>query len=359
MTITYRDYDEARDLAGQRELFKLCFPEVLGTSVESEAHYHWKFGGYPAVVPYNAYVAEEDGTLVGFYASIPYRYSVDGRVLTAGMVCDVMTHPEWRGRGIFTGIGRYSLQRLAESGCDFTSGYPIRPEVLPGHIKVGWKVVQQMPMYLRPVGTSSVLPRWLNWMSSFVDPVVRACQRLVSRDVSGYRTAVLTREAFLEWASQDGSYSRFHAAWLAEQRNGLVKDVEFLTWRTAAPGATYQFVCLHKEDELAGVALVRATVLKGVKTLAVLDFMVMSAHLAGLRALHRAVLEVAIEEGTDLVACMMSRPWAVRYRLAGNFYLRSPFTFELITNRIGSGCGDDQVYDPARWNLGWIDSDDL
>ncbi len=359
MSIIYRDYDEARDFAGQRDLFRLCFPEVLGTSVECDAHYHWKFGGYPEATPFRAYVAEEGGVLIGFYAAIPYRYSVDGRVLTAGMVCDVMTHPEWRGRGIFTGIGRYALQRLAESGVAFTTGYPIRPEVLPGHMKVGWRVVQKMPMYLRPIGTRSILPGWLRWVSPLADPVVRLCQKLISGSGHGYRSSVMEREAFLEWAEKDAFYPRFHAAWAVEQQNGLIKDVPFLSWRTAAPDTTYQFVCLHEEDELVGLALVRPTVLKGVSTLAVLDFMVLSAHLAGAKVLHRALLDVGISKKTDLVACMMSRPLASRNRLAGSLYLRSPFVFELIVNRIGTACSDDQVYDPLRWNLGWIDSDDL
>ncbi|WP_447591767.1 GNAT family N-acetyltransferase [Stenotrophomonas rhizophila] len=359
MDIAYRDYVETADLAGQRQLFRLSFPEVAGTEVEGVAHYRWKFADYPAPVPSYAYVGEDQGTLIGYYAAIPYRYQIDGQVHVAGMVCDVMTHPQWRGKGVFTGIGRYSLQRMAEQGIAFTTGYPIRPEVLPGHLKVGWKVVQQMPMRLRPVGIGSFLPGWLRPLSRVVDPVLRGLQKLAAPVGKGYRTEVHSRAAFLRWLDTDPRYARFLAAWLAGQPNALIKDADFLAWRTGAPGTEYHFACLHHGDALVGVALARPTLLKGVRTLAVLDFTVLPSHHHAAPALHQALLALAIEHRTDVVACMMSQQWAAHYRLARCLYVRTPYVFSLIAKRIGTGLRDEQVYDASRWHLGWIDSDDL
>lgn len=359
MDIAYRDYADACDHAGQRHLFRLSFPEVVGTDVEGDAHYRWKFGGYPSPVPYHAYVAEEGDTLVGFYAAIPYRYQIDGIPQVAGMVCDVMTHPEWRGRGVFTGIGRYSLQRLADEGIAFTMGYPIRPEVLPGHLKVGWKVVQQMPMYLRPVGTGSLLPGWLRPLSHVADPLLRTVQGWIGKPGKGYRTVIVTRAEFLASLDRDATYADFLATWLAEQPNALIKDGAFLEWRTGAPGTEYHFACLYKGNTLVGLSLARPTVLKDVRTLAVLDFMVLASHVAASKALHQVLLGLAVQQRLDVVACMMSTRWAKRYRLRSCLYVRTPYVFSLIAKRIGPDLRDESIYDESRWHLGWIDSDDL
>lgn len=359
MSIGYRDYVEAADMAGQRHLFRLSFPETVGTPVETDAHYRWKFGGYPAPVPFRASVAEEDGVQVGFYAALPYRYQIDGSVHVAGMVCDVMTHPEWRGRGIFTGIGRHALERFEQAGMSFTTGYPIRPEVLPGHLKVGWKVVHQMPMYVRPVGITSVLPTWLRPIARVVNPVLRGMQFWAGRARTGYRTRRFSREAFLAWLETEDAYELFQTQWLGEQAIGLIKDRAFLAWRTSAPDSTYQVECLMHGAALVGLALVRPTVLRGVATLAVLDFMVLDAHQSASGVLHRAVFESAVAHDRDLVACMISRRWAARYHFAANAYLRTPYVFSLIARRLGSSVCDEQLYDESRWHLGWIDSDDL
>ena len=73
------------------------------------------------------------------------------------MVCDVMTHPEARGQGVFTKIGRYATEKMKEQKIHFTTGYPIRPEVIPGHIKVGWEKPFQLPLYLRPLKSNDLL----------------------------------------------------------------------------------------------------------------------------------------------------------------------------------------------------------
>jgi hypothetical protein len=37
------------------------------------------------------------------------------------------------------------------------TGYPIRPEVIPGHLKVGWSIVAKLPVYVKVVRTDALL----------------------------------------------------------------------------------------------------------------------------------------------------------------------------------------------------------
>ena len=57
----------------------------------------------------------------GYYAAIPYRYSIAGEQHDAGMVCDVMTDPAQQGKGIFTKLGAYSTDDLKKKGLAFTT----------------------------------------------------------------------------------------------------------------------------------------------------------------------------------------------------------------------------------------------
>ena len=38
---------------------------------------------------------------------------------------------------------------MRAAGMDLCVGFPIRPEVFPGHIKVGWKVAFDLPVYFK------------------------------------------------------------------------------------------------------------------------------------------------------------------------------------------------------------------
>jgi hypothetical protein len=148
MAITYQLFDHTKDLARQRALFCESFPENVGTSSESNAHYFWKFHSFPGALKSYEFGAYAENELIGYYAAIPYRYEISGEVKSCGMVCDVMTHPKMRGQGVFAGIGNFSTQSMKEAGVDFTTGYPIRPGVIPGHLKVGWKIIFDLPMYI-------------------------------------------------------------------------------------------------------------------------------------------------------------------------------------------------------------------
>lgn len=361
MQITYREYDPSRDYDSKARLFALSFPETVGTAIATAAHHTWKLSGFPAPVASYQYVACEGNELVGYYAAIPYPYLIDGESRCCGMVCDVMTHPDRRGRGIFTGIGRHATEAMKAQGVAFTSGYPIRPEVIPGHLKVGWQTVAKLPMYFRPLGLRSLLPKTLRPLSRLLDPLLRLAQCWSFSTPRGYRTEMLSRQEFFGRYGGDAGndYRTFLAQWVSGRSNALLKSPEFLRWRTGAPTAEYHFSLLWHAAELVGMAVVRPTVLKGIQTLAVLDFMVLPAHLAGSRALHLEIRRLADRHRKDAVACMISQRWARAYRFPGSAYLKSPAVFSLIVKKLDDALPDEAVYEEARWHLSWIDSDDL
>jgi GNAT superfamily N-acetyltransferase len=359
MEIQYRPYVAGTDWSSYRELFKLSFPETLGTAVDSEQHYRWKFQQFPDASRSYQYVGDEDGRVVGYYAAIPYAYQIDGVRHRCAMVCDVMTHPGYRGRGIFTQIGRFATGELAKAGLGFTTGYPIRPEVIPGHLKVGWQVVQKMPTYVRPLGVSGLLPAPLKPLGKVADALIRAAQFWSLRDCAGYSAQAYDRDDFIRLVAHTETYARFLASWMAGQPNALVKDAGFLDWRTAAPGASYRFVALRAGEELVGVALARPTRLRGIETLAVLDFMVLKDHLRGCRSLHFALAKLARKEQKDVVACMAAADWAQAYRFTGSCYLRTGAVFSLIVKKLNPAIADESLSGAGRWHTFWIDSDDL
>ena len=136
MEVKLESFDYKKGLNQQRKLFTECFPENIGSPVAGNKHYLWKFQGFPHIPHSYEYVALQEDNIIGYYAAIPYKYKVNKNYVIAGMVCDVMTGVKARGKGIFTKLGKYSLEKLKNSGIGFTTGYPIRPEVIPGHKKV-------------------------------------------------------------------------------------------------------------------------------------------------------------------------------------------------------------------------------
>jgi hypothetical protein len=276
--------------------------------------------------------------------------------MLVGMVCDVMTHSQARGRGVFTELGRYALAEMAGEGLSFVTGYPIRPEVMGGHLRAGWEVAFQLPMYLRPLRSRSILaPRKLSWAAPVVDLGLRALNACV-----GPRSKLRCEVGRPEDLLSRGATQSFLERWGATVPNHLVKSPEFYAWRLGAPETSYRvFVVRDSTEEISARAIARAAPLHGVPSLAVLDMMVLPGRPAAGAALVRGLVTEARAGGADALVTMMSAHSARRHRLGRLGFLRTPYVFKLIVRSLDPSLQNAALSREADWDLMWIDSDDL
>lgn len=357
MEISCRKFEYKHELKEQRQLFVDCFPENIGTKVISEEYYNWKFQSFPTAKSKSyEYVALKDNEeMVGYYAAIPYRYKIGEQIVDVGMVCDVMTSSKYRGVGIFTKLGRFSTEQFAKEGLAFSTGYPIRKAVLPGHMKVGWKVAFDMPLYMRFLNTKSLLKnRGYGWLSYVANPCVYLYNLLLSKcDNKKYVLKIFDNPDAIE------GYDEFEKRWREEIPNALVKDSSFMKWRYGGLGKEYVFICAYNHGRLVGMIAASPIVKEGVPSYGILDFMVLKNERKCLNNLHNAITKLARENKKEAIMMMMSRPSCKNYKLLSHAYLRSPFVFHLIIKKYKESLNDESLYDVNNWHLMFVDSDDL
>lgn len=360
MKLELAPFQRERELREQRALFSECFPENRGLPPETEPFYRRKFQALPATPPSYEYIARDDEGLAGYYAALPFRYAVGDEVLLAGMVCDVMTAPRLRGKGVFARLGAYSLGELERAGIDFVTGYPRRPEVVPGHLKVGWEIAFRMPMYLLPLSSSGILrQRRLGLAAPLVNAVLRAGQAALSiANPVGRGVVAETLEPEAFFAGYD--YRAFFERWKRGKGAVLLKTEDFLRWRFAIrQDVSYRVVAVRRGEELLGMSIVRSCDPDGFAALGVLDVMCGVEERLVLRALRREWIRLAREWGRELVLLAMSEFHARRLGLWKLGFLRTPVAFDFIVKRL-SPCAKAKVPSaPDQWHLMWIDSDDL
>jgi GNAT superfamily N-acetyltransferase len=114
-----------------------------------ERFWKWEFLGVPdgkALI----YIVEERGSVVGHFADIPRRFSVNGRVVLGTLSLDLMVHPDFWRKGIFEEMGRYAVRRVKAARGLFLTAYPIRKETIRGLTKIGWKS-SELPVLAYPI----------------------------------------------------------------------------------------------------------------------------------------------------------------------------------------------------------------
>jgi hypothetical protein len=359
MQNNFSSFDRKKYLGQQRKLFIECFPENINTPVESVDHYNWKFHSVPNEIKSFEYSAIEDDEIIGYYAAIPYMYSIMGTHQTAGMVCDVMTGVKARGKGIFTGLGKYALNQFHTNGIDFTTGYPIRPEVIPGHKKVGWEFPFELPMYGKFLSLKSFLiERKLSMFTFVLNPLLKTLNYLIS--ILRKKQNEIGVETFnqKELDSISG-LKEFFTKIKKEIPIYLLKENSFLKWRLGAPEKDYSIVVLRKNNEIIAFSIARFIVKENVPCYGILDFVLLEEFNIYSSILMRENEKIAKKGNAELLLTMIGEKWAKKYKFLRNGYFKTPFKFSFIINKLNQSLRSEDLYNVNNWHLMWIDSDDL
>lgn len=358
MSLELSDFNFKEKIKEQRALFLDAFPEQVGKSGSSLEHYNWKFRQLPAEVPSYEYAAYFEDNLVGYYAALPFAYKMGGSSRRAGMVCDVMTHSLARGKGVFTHLGRHSLKSLKDKGIEFVIGYPIRPEVIPGHLKVGWKIAFKLPIYIKVLKADSILQKKkLSFLAPLANGGLAAYKHLMNLFVSR------SERYSLNWLSLQElntlkEYELFYKTWSLQHANHLIKNSSFYSWRLSAPKTHYEILLGWQESTLVSVTVLRTiNILDNIPILAIVDMMILDGHEQSLSLIFDALENNARKNNLEMIACMTTQHVAAKLKFFRHSFINSRIAFQVIVNPLSEELSFEDLCKEENWHLMWIDAD--
>jgi GNAT superfamily N-acetyltransferase len=141
--------------------------EVYGTPFLA-SEWNWKFG-QACPYPHEVLVAETEGKIVGIQPMIAFPFLAESQTLSALLLLDLMIHPAWRKKGLFTLLVKRVETELLDRFAFFYT-FPNKNS-LPGFTdKLGWVIPFRPLLMVRPA-----LPRKLkeNDSSTLPEPGVR------------------------------------------------------------------------------------------------------------------------------------------------------------------------------------------
>jgi GNAT superfamily N-acetyltransferase len=137
MEYTVRVANE-QDVPAIIELFKISLGTEYGAPKES--FWRWKhidnpFGKSPVLLAFDG------GKLIGLRAFMRWQWQYKGQVLPSFRAVDTGTHPDYRGKGIFSRLTKQLIAELKES--EPPSFIYNTPNAVskPGYLKMGWQVL--------------------------------------------------------------------------------------------------------------------------------------------------------------------------------------------------------------------------
>lgn len=353
---TIREFED-QDIAGILELGKVVFPEAEEGKFDRR-FWAWEFMDNPTGQSRIWVAVDRGNDIVGHYAIIPTKLKAGTHELTASIVVDVMIHPNYRRQGMFEQLGRLALEQVGKEGLKYSYGFPVRPEVMPGHLKVGWRQVFSIPVLVRPVRIDKLLKRVLPYeplqaiFAQLFDPLVGIVFRK-KRVNLGSSVEIRNILSFDE---------PFDELWLRNKDQFpfiQVRDRRFLNWRYFQnPCRKYEVLAAATSRRVLGYIVSRRVRIFEFNCLAIVDFLIdHSAKEALELLLNQLIYEASKDHFVDLIACMITPGNPYSTQLRRHLFLPSGKKFWFIVRANAKDPITDEMSKVRNWFLTWGDTD--
>ncbi len=353
------------DADGILQLRKVTFPHE-DYEKQERSYWRWEFiDNYAGSA--NMFVAVDGNDIVGYYAVIPQRFICNNETLRGAIVVDVMTHPDFRFQGMFTAIARFAFQSCTDTtDLEFTTGYPIRPEGMPGHLKVGWNIRFKIGIWAQPLSLQGILssrvqslgrhPALSKTISFLPDLLFRLYANLKLRHNELYkveRTSRIDCRRFQHF--WQNCSSAIPPDCILQERT-----VEYLTWRyDSNPGRTYTYhLAIGADDTILGFIVTRVVEFSNTKIMLLVDACCSQKdHKNIYRLLAKDAYDLSRDCQCSLSAMIVSQPnfmFPSPWKLG---FLPTPFKFSFMTRLLRQHSIIEQ--NNLSWHLMWGDTDDV
>ena len=150
LSLLILNLEDGKTLNKYLELFELCFGKRPNIDASL---FRWLNNKYPYCKNLNfAFVENATGKIIAAYGLQPGDAFVEGVIKKYALCTNVMSHPDYGGKGLFVAIGKEALDYALKLGISFCFGVP-NEKAVSGHLKVGWNVVNDILFYERDFST--------------------------------------------------------------------------------------------------------------------------------------------------------------------------------------------------------------
>jgi GNAT superfamily N-acetyltransferase len=339
-----------KDLKGILSLREVVFGETEKDRLEPK-FWQWEFIEGPDGKAF-IYIVEDEEKVIGHLADLPRQFSVCGEVVSGTFHLELMVHPDYRRKGVFYEMEKYSVQHVKNENRLLMTACTVREKSINGLKKVGWKTVSKLPVLVYPIRFSGIMNRYIHFMP--LSLLVGGIARVIYLALFGWKEKREKSEIEIEKVDQlDDQFDGFwqKASFLFPIMG--IRNRNYLTWRYLQhPTRNYAIYRAKKSGEMKGYIVLRNVDLLNFKSAVIVDLLAMDE--GTLSLLVEKGIQRSREEGINLLGFMVPRGHFYYKILRRNGFLPSLKTFTFL---IYPHSDREIVLSPEKWYVTWGDTD--
>jgi hypothetical protein len=300
-------------------------------------------------------VCEDQGELVAHYGGVPIQLKMDDSMLLGVLASNLVISKHARKKSPFIPLQSRFTKEYQANEYSFAYGVIRRKGVLEPHMRMGWKRVGDISIYVRPI-------KFVQFFNKFINNKLLQIVAKIPILLAGELFNLFTRLGDSRVLVQkidffDSTFSRFLDAWNSIQKISALRTIEILNWRYCVfKSREYQLFAAKKNGEVTGYMVLRVMKMKQFYAVALVDLLALNGDKETVSALLNKCLDFSKKIKVDVVATAMPphHPFANLIMRAGFIKSSEKFTLVTHTPKGKINLSRDRFND---WFINWFDHD--
>lgn len=214
---------------------------AIGLDERNRSYDQWRFFGGPyGICP--SIIAMDGDRAAAFYTVWPVKLKLGNEIILGAQSMDTMTHPDYRGRGLFVKLAMACYEVCAARGYEALYGFP-NSNSYPGFLRrLNWDHTGDIPHWVRPLKLSKhqAVPRVLGPMADAATCLLPSGS-VGNTQISFGIPDATALQLLIDQSSDEKNTCRVH------------RELEWLHWRYAPEAEKdYEWVCAYRDGKLVG-----------------------------------------------------------------------------------------------------------
>ena len=261
----YHDGDE-------KEIFNLWRASFPDDNIKPDLwlkRWRWMYKDNP-VNPSKILIAEDNGKIIGQYPLYYLNLKVGDKVIKTAQNINLVIHPDYRHRGIYSKLESMMLVKVTEEKCNLVIGFP-NDAAYKGHIKSGWFNIGNIQARFKVLDWAQALKIRIG-NKYLRTALAMGAQIVYNKYFFRNRTPIAPKGLSIEKiVSFDERFNKFWKTFSDKYPIIVVRNKEYLNWRYSTPGADFSIFSAKIEGEICGFLVLEHKIQNSVRISFIMD----------------------------------------------------------------------------------------
>lgn len=243
--------------------------------------------------------------VIAHYGGVPFKMKWHEKAISATLASNLVVDKSYRKHSPFFALQKEFIKSYQEKGYAFAYGAITREGVLNPHLRVGWKVLGSLDVFVRPISLYSIFVKLANY------PVISLLAKFPLQLLQKLLDAIFYLRQdniqVLEEASFADSMSFPLNSWMQKKKICAERSIEALNWRFSSfKDRNYRIFVPYVNSLPAGYIVLRLMPMKQFLSVAIVDLVIFNDDKKVFNALMKRCICFARQSNADLVTSVLT-----------------------------------------------------